>query len=208
MAALFHEQFPFNPPFDASPYSLGSFDTIATYKGGRYGRAKVIGIGYEYESNEGSGVESVYATYVSDKGRVSLQHFEARNGDTSLKVKVSDTTARERDATVEIQVANNEKSTVEVTMPRAAEDWRSPLSFKNLIVSALLRDKDKLGMTEPDFRKALQLVVRFATDEHVVSVAPIRTRPERTYSQANQAFETIRRSHTVRFGSFTDRRCE
>ncbi len=31
--------YPLEPVFNAPPYNLGSYDTIATYKGGKFGRA-------------------------------------------------------------------------------------------------------------------------------------------------------------------------
>ena len=39
--------FPFRPRFNEPPYSMGNYDTIATYKGGRYGRATSFSLGYK-----------------------------------------------------------------------------------------------------------------------------------------------------------------
>ena len=46
LAAVFHREFPLNENlFNRAPFELGSFDTIATYKGGKYGRAEKFTIG-------------------------------------------------------------------------------------------------------------------------------------------------------------------
>jgi len=42
------------PTFNIPPFDLGTFDSIATYKGGRYGRADQFSVGFE----EGYGPET------------------------------------------------------------------------------------------------------------------------------------------------------
>jgi hypothetical protein len=54
--------FPFAPTFNAPPYSLGTFDTIASFRGGRGGRAKSFTIGYKDSAPRSNAMRSVLAS--------------------------------------------------------------------------------------------------------------------------------------------------
>ncbi len=56
----------YKPYFNEPPYDLGSFDTIATYKGEKYGRAKSFSIGCV------TGETSIVTTFREDKGQPIL----------------------------------------------------------------------------------------------------------------------------------------
>jgi hypothetical protein len=188
MAALHDELFPIDPAFDAAPYALGSYDTIATYKGGRYGRAKTFGIGYETSSEEDGPARRVHATYESDNGRVALANLSIRTEERSLELDIARRTPRGQIAVVSLTSAGNEIK-VELGLPRGADDRSSSLNFQNALISALVREDRVLGEARGRWLDDVFQLSDIISLGHVVSVAPIRTRPERTYSQAKQAFE-------------------
>ena len=187
VAALFDEQFPFNPPFDTAPYSLGSYDTIATYKGGRYGRAKQIGIGYD---TEGSGERryNTYAKYESDEGRVALVDWETRLGNQHLHLLMTSDKAKARNARVKITADEGKRASFDLEVPRSLGDQNTPLSLQNIILSGLFQKAEGMKGGREFFDSVIRLT-SFNRGHRVVSVAPIRTRPQRLYSQAKQAFE-------------------
>lgn len=180
--------FPFDPSFDQLPYSLGSYDTIATYKGGRYGRAKSFGLGFETHDDEAGAARRVHARYESDNGRVALLNFEAAMGGQSVHLRIRERRARDQDATLRL-IADGADESFELRIPRGMEQNGSMLSAQNTLLSALLREERELFRRRPEIVDHLLELLYSVSPGPVVSVAPIRTRPERTYSQAKQSFE-------------------
>ena len=60
------------PSFNEGPFELGTYDSIATYKGGRFGRAHSFSVG-----TLGRKRISIVATYGSYKGQPQLWKLEA-----------------------------------------------------------------------------------------------------------------------------------
>src|SRR6202521_691593 len=68
LAHIFSRSFPdFKPDFNNPPFDLGSYDSIATFKGGKFGRAETFSIGFETENEKPPVI--VRATYSSDLGQ-------------------------------------------------------------------------------------------------------------------------------------------
>jgi hypothetical protein len=190
MAGLSNQdEFPLDPPFDTAPYELGSYDTIATYKGGRYGRAKTFGVGFETEASGEAPARRIYAQYESDNGRVALLNFEVTIGDQAIHLEVKERTAQSQSASVRFTAGAVDES-VTIKIPRNLGEKGSRFNFQNTLMSALLfrGDEEARRRDMSVYRKLLDVL--FLVDPGpVVSVAPIRTRPERTYSQSKQAFD-------------------
>lgn len=181
--------FPFDPPFDATPYALGSYDTIATYKGGRYGRAKTFGVGFEIEASGAAPARRVYAQYESDNGRVALLDFEAVVGDQKVYLKVEERSTYSQSAALRFSTGAVDES-ITIDIPRGLNEKGSRLSFQNTLMSALFSRVDPKSSRASAAIYTHLIDIFYRTDPGpVVSVAPIRTRPERTYSQAKQVFE-------------------
>ncbi|MBM4089720.1 MAG: hypothetical protein FJ276_09875, partial [Planctomycetes bacterium] len=79
-AVLDRRGFPWSPAFNSPPYSLGNFDTIATYKGGKYGRDQQFTMGIRYDVGEGRSHETI-ATYANEHGQVILSGFRSCDAD-------------------------------------------------------------------------------------------------------------------------------
>src|SRR4051794_5411653 len=54
VSAIFGNKFPARPDFNAPPFSLGTFETIVTHKGGRYGRDESFTIGFGEQADVGT----------------------------------------------------------------------------------------------------------------------------------------------------------
>src|SRR5260370_23850787 len=63
--------FPLDPGFNEQPYSLGSYDNIATMGNGASGRAKTFSLGWAGDK----GMDSTLATYRSAGGKLKLLEF-------------------------------------------------------------------------------------------------------------------------------------
>ena len=77
--------FPGTASLNKAPYDLGGFDTIATYKGGKAGRAKKFGLGYSV-NNEKPAVR-VLASYAPYHGETKLCEFNLKSPEGSLKLE-------------------------------------------------------------------------------------------------------------------------
>jgi hypothetical protein len=185
MAAVLHQGlYPFDPPFDVPPYSLGSYDTIATNKGGRTGPARQFGLGYAIQGADASQVRREFATYGSDKGRVALLRFESKSGSATLDLEVTSRRARAQDLRIRLCVGGDEK-TAGLTIPIGLDDRSLPITFQHTILDAVLRRAP--AETRSQLSVLSELLLR-DPPERVVSVGPIRAQPERTYSEAKRAF--------------------
>src|SRR6266567_2876707 len=86
LAHVSKQEFPvLRPSFLEEPFDLGSLDSIATFKGGRYGRADTFSVGFV----AGNGVEDrkVLATYSSYKGQPTLEKFVGSLKGTELQIE-------------------------------------------------------------------------------------------------------------------------
>ena len=75
-SCVFGRGFPNKPGFNEPPYSLGNFDSIATYKGGRHGRADCFSIGVSSD-DESYEKWRVVASYGNDFGNVAAKHVKS-----------------------------------------------------------------------------------------------------------------------------------
>jgi len=83
-AILSPSAFPSWPAFNEPPFDLGSYDTIATYKGGKYGRAKHFSCGYIIEAAAQSKTTEILATYKSSQGQPTLSNLSVKRDGASL----------------------------------------------------------------------------------------------------------------------------
>ena len=85
-------RFPFSPRFNEPPYNLGTFDTIATYRGGKYGRDEKFSIGFSVPRNGDHGHRTINATYGNDYGNVVLRKMTTTTEDGVLNCEISNKT--------------------------------------------------------------------------------------------------------------------
>jgi predicted ATPase len=175
--------FPIRPDFNREPYNLGGYDTIATYKGGKYGRAKSFSLGYTSD-NRGN-ERRVVATYVSGRGQTSLSSItlNSQEGSLSLKMENSKITG-----SIKINLPNDEVRELAVNAPYEQSWIESALrpGIFDIVLSSVRRSTKELDQV---FRQAVALLRPLSGSEvDAFSVSPIRTRPRRTYDEAAEGF--------------------
>src|SRR5437870_3208112 len=80
--------YPARPAFNEPPFDLGGYDTIATYKGGKYGRAKDFSLGYVAEEREKGEFTELVAKYKSALGQPLLTNFSLKRNGASMVVEL------------------------------------------------------------------------------------------------------------------------
>ena len=170
----------FRPSFNLPPFDLGTYDSIATYKGGRYGRADYFGVGFE--DRERKRRTKVAATYISSMGQPHLSKVEVMSAGSSLLLRMEGDTAQGK---VSIKgPAGEEEHTVTVEpLARAPEN----MPFAYFIHYFMFELKIKPANREPFFR----LMNRWGSETlgPVLALAPVRTKPRRTYDEISDEFK-------------------
>ncbi len=183
-AALDSMRFPFGTRFNEPPFSLGSYDTIATYRGGRSGRSRSFMIGWEQEGL------TVEGTFVSERGQPLPSEVRVRTGQDGGTAQLDLTMLRE-EARISWQ---DGQRTLHVKLPEVATDrLGQPLGFALMDLLFHLEARGQRTAPEPAFTRASKLL-REAVRKHEAqrlrlrAFAPVRTRPRRTYDEFLEEF--------------------
>jgi len=178
--------FPMRTSFNEPPFQLGSYDTIATYKGGKYGRAKSFSLGYM-----GSGPSSVKVkgTYVERLGEPAISCFrvEMPNERLLLVVEIGDKEAA---------------ASLEHEGRRVWADKRGTPKLYDLqhVLFDLTMELGQLGKSlEQKIQRMIHALVvgrgswlgepGDSPFSGAVSMAPVRSRPHRTYSEISSDYK-------------------
>jgi hypothetical protein len=180
--------FPIHPNFNKPPFSLGTYETIATFKGGKYGRDESFSIGYSIGESGSRAYREATATYQRDRGIPGLVKYEGTctRGKVSLRINnqtasgtiVLKHTDHSRERTIEFEVKAG-------SYPFVNQGLSLPTLLLMLGSSATKADKvdsDWIGALM-DLGQHLQ--PPFA---NVIALAPIRTKPKRTYDELSEEY--------------------
>lgn len=183
LSALFvalQPDFPTADAFNRAPFELGSFDTIATYRGGKYGRAPFFSIGWESEPNE---EYRVHAKFVSHLGTPRISEIEVIRGKTRLHRSVS---------TQEWTIQEGSNASVTLHLPISEKAAPS----LNELVRLVLEQTGPRGSKEDQksARISVDLLYELITlgsraRPRATALAPLRTRPHRTYDELIEEFK-------------------
>lgn len=173
-------RFPTRPAFNEPPYSLGTFDTIATYKGGRYGRATQFCIGFTYASTGDDGALRLLATYTNDSGTPALARVRATTslGEVDLRFGASGLDGEIRSA-----VQPNRAFPISVEAGAGAyRDFRAgiPFPLPMLLLHLFNSVEQRSESMDSLMKMARELRSPLGPCQ---SLAPIRSKPRRTYDQ-------------------------
>jgi energy-coupling factor transporter ATP-binding protein EcfA2 len=190
LAALMDpEGFPFRPAFNTAPYSLGNYDSIATYNRGREGRAKTFTIGYEVEEDhrQHGPARLVEATYSGRAGQVTLASVELRTPHARIRLVIGDTDERRLKGRVTVSQAGVHDAFA-VSIPRRVSD-KGAINLGDLLLysRAMTRAKDRVKAMR--VYEVMESAGWFRTPQRATSLAPIRSRPERTYNAPSEAYD-------------------
>ncbi|MHB1425738.1 MAG: AAA family ATPase [Gemmataceae bacterium] len=184
-SALFErDRFPLRPSFNEPPFNLGTFETIATYKGGKYGRDESFSIGFAFGTEDQPDYRTVTGTYVRDRGKPMLSRLQGSSSLGSIEIQVSDnqisgsmTFNTSRDATpLSFRLRN---------VPDASEQVSAILMKGDLstllLVSINLSHKER---AVADVQSSLAMSSSFRQPfAQTLAFSPIRMRPKRTYDE-------------------------
>jgi energy-coupling factor transporter ATP-binding protein EcfA2 len=173
-------RFPFSPEFNQPPFSLGNFQTIATYKGPKEGHSPTFSLGFT--SWGGELPRDVTATYIWDHRRTSISELlvERHKGLASLRL-----------------LPSADKYEIEV-IPAPTAKWASEkfqIPVGELTVSRprdlselYLGGFDEFGDLALLAAKRIDLAFSNLSLTSAISIAPIRTKPARTYDEVAEDF--------------------
>ena len=174
------EGFPFAPGFNKAPFNLGNFDTIATFKGGRAGRAKSFTIGYDTEISDGVTAPQVESTFRSREGQVSLAEVAIRSGADHATIALQEE-ERGYVGTIKAVLHGSEQS-IGFQVPRRL-GAENVIRLQNLLLGVSDVTTQEEFKVRVDFLNGLTRLGFQMFPAVATSLAPIRTKPERTYGQ-------------------------
>jgi hypothetical protein len=166
----FAREFPFNQP----PFLLGAYDQIASYRGGRAGRAKSFSIAVSVGEGEPRG--SIRAEFVSQGGQPALREWRLTSGELVYRVVANGGRGK---ASAVLESSRGKFEFPEARLLMFLDFW-PPHEF--------VEDQPKLKDMKAVFSKSdwnrLWAIWKSARREFgrgTYALAPIRTSPQRTY---------------------------
>jgi energy-coupling factor transporter ATP-binding protein EcfA2 len=170
------------PGLDEPPFDLSTYNSIATYKGGRW-RAEYfcMGVSYVWRRTD----YKAHATYREVDGQPRLSQFTITRGEAELR-------ARLEGRTLSAQILHHGDVVIEVSPTLEAEVELSSQIVYSAVLGAVLplRDPDKLRRVMPLLQE-FELTPRSHREQPpgpASALAPIRSKPLRTYDQTSDEF--------------------
>jgi len=174
--------FPGTASLNKDPYDLGGFDTIATYKGGKAGRAKKFGLGYSV--NDEKPAVSVLARYAPYHGETKLCDFTLKSPEGNLKLEWSDGRLN--------GVLSGLSGHDDVRIERELAE-STPLLSQSLpiiLVQSLPKERRETPEGFDVLDKILGMAERLKSSVPLVaSIAPVRSTPKRTYDLISEEYD-------------------
>lgn len=174
--------FPMQPKFNEPPYNLGSYDTIATYKGGKFGRAKSFSLGYKDIDNP-KGFREITATYKNLHGQVQISNIVAKGDLGQVTLTIDDSDAKK--GTLSYVIGKNK----EKSLPVSFTGIRDIIPVNNLQFLLYTIFSSNKNPTSSEYSSIVQIISGILESmPSTYSIAPVRTKPKRTYDQAIEGF--------------------
>ena len=189
LSAVWQADFPSSNSFRIPPFDLGSYDAIATYAGSRW-RSHSFTIGYRDDLPRG-GQTHVSATFRDSLGQPILSSLNAdsEKGQISLQIDQDKLHA---------QLSLKEgKGTFKISMLISPEQASSSQSLFFLLSDQLFRSdrekdqgRDEIRRQSFEYHDLLTTFFRLGRNfKSPVSIAPVRTKPRRTYDELVEDFK-------------------
>lgn len=183
--------------FNRTPFELGSFDTIATYRGGKYGRATSFSVGWSNGNIKSP--QSVTASFKSHAGMPRIDSIIVNDGTSELKV-VAKADNFEFEFSRKVRSTNRTKKLFpggERQVVKFKTELNGNKSFR--LQDSFRYYLEGLNRKElsPESSDAVQQIIGdlhqlsiggLHTRPHATALAPLRTRPRRTYDDQNEEF--------------------
>lgn len=168
--------FPTADAFNRSPFELGSYDTIATYRGGKYGRALDFTIGWESDSREDFRVQATFESYL---GIPRITKISVTHGSTSLVADFN---------TQMWELRDGRKPSLTFSVPAEDKSSKSLSDLFRLVLEYSPKSEQKA------LRMSLEAILALTNPgvgsrPRPTALAPLRTRPHRTYDELIEEFK-------------------
>ena len=189
--------FPSQPSFNRAPFSLGGFDSILASSSVRSGRKREFSIGFEYIGSEPKTDDdrfrrdrtsrTVFATYENWHGQPRLSELSIETAE-GARVIVRPSYVKDSITNIAGTFVQGEQEfefSNDAVIPYQILAWAD---FSHLLHSARLN-------VPPEKQRLIERIMQtigYASDRvpfRTVPLSPIRTRPQRSYSEATDVFE-------------------
>lgn len=180
------------PSFNVDPFDLGTYQSIASRKGAK--NAPGFGVGFTLNSLSGGQGPSVTANYINRAGQPSLASLILKDAEGTVEINMGDEEIGARailpGASIDERFSGPRPPAAEVAA------GIGPFFPFHLLEPALLRPASAIGQEEGT-SSSRQRVVRWLITflNHVsesvmpaLALAPVRTRPRRTYDELAEDF--------------------
>lgn len=183
--------FPLRPRFNTPPYNLGNYDTIAAYKYGRGVRAKSFTLGYNNDLMDNDDNLQIVATHRDDNGSVEIAHVEVQSQDYQASFTFTD------DDEVKLTLIYNEQGKPKTYdfAPTSYAGDAVGYSLSGVLLAGRFQLRSSHNATNRQDRKTMWNILYNLADflldnplPQTLSVAPIRTKPKRTYDEVVEEF--------------------
>lgn len=165
------------PDFNTPPYDLGTYDSIATYKGGRYGRADHFVVGFK--ANEDF---SCSARYVNEKGQPQLQSYSEKDKSDEFRI---DLDSAAKTGTLTFSQGSSESQQIPIDLTAILTE-NSDVAISLILHFAVARGAFKVNVPESIPPRLLRLGTQILPTP--LSLGPIRAKPRRTYDEFRDEF--------------------
>ena len=180
--------FPFLTEFNEDPFELGNFDTIATFKGGRGGRAKYFKVGYRLERRSSYTAHEVEATFVSERGQPILSELSAEGmGGKGTLMMTQKGEGKTLHGDIEILKEDKSKHKFSFDTKIDESDYSNLGSLIYTEMIKQIRANQEKDSSDNLILTAYRLFNELSP-QTAVSIAPIRSKPKRTYDQVSDTF--------------------
>ncbi len=185
--------------FNRAPFELGSFDTIATYRGGKYGRASSFSVGWD--DNKGKASKSCFATFENQGGTPRLSLMEVKDGPNVLTVQVTKANYEfvfqynKKVSRAEPKIDPGANTTIQFSAKlEGGRSFRLQDTFRYYLEQLKVNDLGPDSGTSPSSSEIFDAlhymtVGSMRSRPHATAIAPMRTRPRRTYDDLNEEFK-------------------
>jgi hypothetical protein len=182
VASVFNStRFPTNLSFNEPPYNLGTFETIATFKGGKYGRAKSFSVGFSEGEPGKRKFREAIATCGNERGEVVFRTLHARTNHGSCELEL-------KQPSVSVHVATNGQhgtagsvADYKLQLPESAFSGPGRFGYHALQFLALVSPV-KAKLPDEETRAIFDLLQAAVPPiGKCFSFAPLRSHPKRTY---------------------------
>lgn len=179
-------EFPIRPLFNEPPFSLGNFENIATYKGGKYGRADFFKIGFS-DKVDRFGDTQVVGTYTNDRGTPFLSEFSVKSTDLDCELKYAEDKIEIRGTFRE--QGHDQPTKLHIDLPLTGVTDLPRHSW----IGAVLRGAQSSNQVPKNLQEVYFRIYRlvdmsFSSGRGSEAIAPLRTKPLRTYDQSKLAY--------------------